>query len=79
MELSEDILFMAFRYAIGRSTYVTKEVSDAIVEKWVDISNGTKELILKEIKEAIEEKRAGMWMDVVEWERILKLEPNYPT
>ncbi len=74
MELNEQILFMAFRYALGRMTYVVGEVSDTIIRKWPEISPKYRKLIQSEICEAIDSERAGWEMDVKAWERILKLE-----
>lgn len=73
MNLPENILFMAFRYALGRMTYVTLDVSTEIINKWDELSDKYKNLIQKEIKQAINDDIAGMDMDVAEWEKILKL------
>ncbi len=67
-----DILaFCAFRYALGRSTYVTSAVAEIIVENKERIYPTTKKLMIKEINEAIEESRAGMRMDVREWQQVV--------
>lgn len=75
MKLDEKILFMAFRYALGRMTYVVNEVADTLVDKWEEISPRYQKLIHKEIKQAIADKNAGMEMDVEQWEIVLKM-PN---
>ena len=74
IELDEDILFLAFRYAITRSTYVVGTVSDTIIANWDSgISKKNKALYHKEIKIAIEEETTMWDMDKQSWERVLKL------
>ena len=74
IKLEDEILFLAFRYALGRKTSVTFTVSDAIIKNWEVLSIHFQYLIQKEIAVAINEGRAGMQMDIEQWERILKLE-----
>lgn len=73
MILDEHILFMAFRYALGRMTYVVSEVADTLIKKWPEISPKYQELIHQEIKKAIADKNAGMDMDVQQWLKVLKM------
>jgi hypothetical protein len=51
MDHSEDILFFAFRYSLGRRTYAVSIVTDEIKLKWPTLSLNTKTLIKKEILE----------------------------
>ena len=74
MNLNEEILFYAFRYALGRRSYAVSEVSDAIIENWDSLSNTYKDLIIEEINTAIKNKSAGMECDIKNWQRILLLE-----
>jgi len=67
------VLFMAFRYALGRKTYAVSLVVDEIIDRWETLDDVDRTQYKKEIKEAIKEGRAGMTMDVIEWERILDL------
>lgn len=76
LELSEDILFMAFRYALGRQTYVVSDVVQTITENWSFLSKKIKHLIHKEIKIAISDKNIGMEMDFKEWSKVLNLKIN---
>jgi len=68
-----NILFYAFRYALGRSTYAVADVVESIINIWESIHPAEQLMYKKEIKEAIESKRAGMDMDVIQWEKILEL------
>ncbi|HHA18134.1 MAG TPA: hypothetical protein ENK70_00300 [Methylophaga sp.] len=67
------ILFCAFRYALGRQTYVVSDAVTAITECWDTIPPSEQLSYHREINEAIHTKRAGMDMDILEWKRILKL------
>ncbi len=71
--MNEDIIFYAFRYALGRKTYASRIVSDFIIENWKELSGGMKKTFIEEIQEAISEKRAGMKLDEDLWKRILIL------
>ena len=73
MRLDEEILFYAFRYALGRMTYAVGTVSDCIIRNWDNLSEHKQTLIQKEINEAIERDNYGMDMDKVSWKRILQL------
>lgn len=72
--VDEDIIFLAFRYALGRATYVVLDVVEVLTANWDKLSPHIRALIHKEIEEAIIRERAG-WktVDVPEWEKILKL------
>lgn len=71
MQLSEDILFWAFRYALGRMTYAVGDVANEIIRHASEISPQTRGLMTKEIREALGSNRAGMSMDVTEWNKVL--------
>jgi len=73
MELHEDILFLAFRYAITRSTYVVSEVVDVLMRKWDLLSERNKSLIIKEIQQAIDRNEIHSEIDKNEWKKILEL------
>lgn len=72
--MNDEIIFMAFRYALGRMTYVVGDMVQFLIENWHTINEDYKKLIQDEIKEAIEKDRAGMQMDVEQWQRILQLD-----
>ncbi len=73
LEVDEDILFCAFRYALGRKTYIVSVLTDEIHKQWHLLSDKTKSMIQKEIKVAIETDNAGWDCDKELWETILTL------
>ena len=75
MIVDDGILFMAFRYALGRATYVVGEVVNTIIANWDSISPSLKYLIQKETQTALDKKQAGWEMDEKQWRRVLELKP----
>lgn len=69
-EVTTSILIWAFRYALGRSTYAVSDVATTLISNRDVLSPGDKELIVREIEEAIQNGQAGMDMDVREWELV---------
>lgn len=70
MELNEDIAIVcAFRYALGRMTYVVDSVASEIERNIERVSTKSLHLIRKEISEALKANHAGMQMDVERWEK----------
>jgi len=78
------VVLSAFRYALGRSTYIVQDTVIWLMENWYDIPEGTQAIIWKELKEAFEadnERRRsgikhyplGMDMDRAEWAKLLRL------
>lgn len=63
---------MAFRYALGRQTYVVSDVVETIIRNWDELSSNVQRRIKMEIEEAISKNMAGHEMDVKEWKKILK-------
>jgi hypothetical protein len=73
--IDEDILmFCAFRYALGRRTYVVGSIVKILLDNWNTLSPTQQELYKKEIRAAIMKDRAGMQMDIDEWNKILALD-----
>lgn len=69
MTLDEDITIgCAFRYALGRSTYVVSSVASEIERNVERISAKTRRRMIAEIDEAIADNNAGMQMDVRQWQ-----------
>ncbi|WP_088255203.1 hypothetical protein [Fimbriiglobus ruber] len=68
--LDSEIVFYAFRYCLGRQTYAVSTCADYLVDRWGELQERDRELIVKEIRKAIGEGRAGC--DVERWERVLK-------
>ena len=67
------ILIAAFRYALGRCSYMPSVVAGAITQCWPSLTEHDQRLIRREIAEAIERGHAGMSCDVATWRRILAL------
>ena len=66
--------FGAFRYALGRSSYIVSDVASLLYRHWDKLSAPCKVLILKEVEEAIllyerenDSSRIGMQMDYLTW------------
>ena len=75
-DVDQDILlFCAFRYALGRQTYVVGSIAEIIRDNWKNISKPRRAWFKKEIKEAVQMGHAGHELiDVPEWKSILALE-----
>ena len=69
-----DVLICAFRYALGRRSYITGTIVDAVMEAWDELSIHDRLLIKHEIKEAIKAGTAGDNIDVRLWREILNHE-----
>jgi hypothetical protein len=68
----ELVLFCAFRYALGRRTYVVSAISDLILENWEKFSSEKQEQFKKEILEHRELcGDLGDDCDEASWNRIL--------
>jgi len=73
-ELSDNniILFCAFRYALGRRTYVVDVVVDGILSRWARLPESDKQLYCSEILEHAEKfGNLGQECDTKSWGRIL--------
>jgi len=66
------MLLSAFRYALGRSTYITHDTVIWMRTYWPQLRPWHKQ-IHGRIREAIESGQAGMKCDVYEWRKILEL------
>lgn len=66
------IIFCAFRYSLGRMTYISSTMTELILKYWDNINRRTRYMMIEEIKEAIDKDRAGMMCDVDQWKRILE-------
>jgi hypothetical protein len=73
MQLSHEMLFYAFRYALGRKTYAVIDVVVELMTHWKELDDRLRRLIIYEIERAIQDDRAGMLCDVEEWKKILLL------
>lgn len=65
--VEESILFWAFRYALGRMTYVTGDVGDTIIANAPRLSNKFMRNVICEIREKEYKNELGMEMDKRKW------------
>lgn len=72
--MNEDILFYAFRYALGRMTYAVSTVGEEIIHQkgLGNLSPKCCNLMMEEIAQAKKEKRLGMKCDADVWEKVYK-------
>jgi len=74
-DVNQDILlFCAFRYALGRRTYVVGTLVSILKANWDHMSPLRRGMFKKEIREAIDRDMCGSKYDIEEWQRILNLE-----
>ncbi len=66
------IMFYAYRYAMGRRTYVTQEMSDLLIKYQHDLNWQTQQKIALEIGRRIKNNEAGDDCDVKNWLRVKK-------
>lgn len=66
------LLFCAFRYALGRKTYIVDAVIDEIKNNLSKLNKNSKKAMIREIAEAIASGNAGMSIDVASWEGLLE-------
>jgi hypothetical protein len=70
INVRSDILFYAFRYALGRSTYAVFDVAEAIIKNIKELPTKDLKLLTEEINEAKDSGRIGMDMDKQEWNKV---------
>ena len=63
-------IIAAFRYTLGRQTYAVGCITKVLIDLVPELKRSDKNLIFKEIHEAIDAGRAGMDFDVKEWEKV---------
>ena len=49
LEVEDNVVVCAVRYALGRSTYVTAEMQQVLTDNWSEISPGAKQVIRRDI------------------------------
>jgi len=69
MELN-DLMVCAFRYALGRRSYITYTISDLLVRHKDKLFVQSKESILKDIQRAFDTNNYGMEMDKEVWQKL---------
>lgn len=70
--IDDGVLFSAFRYALGRRTYVVAETAKAIKMNVTRIQPKLRTKMIEEIEEAIRDGYAGMQMDIDEWHGVVE-------
>lgn len=75
LETDDDrlILIAAFRYALGRMSYMPSVVAETIIKQWNDFGAFDRSLFKDEIRFAIDTGTAGMKCDIDRWKQILEL------
>lgn len=68
----DDLIICAFRYSLGRCSYVVSEMIDHILEHWDEICPAYQRLIKSEIKYALERDNCGMNQDCESWSNCLE-------
>ncbi len=71
-ELAE-LLIYAFRYSLGRRTYVVSDMCRSLRCHWAALPCAWQEIIHREIREAIDREGAGDACDVADWRGLLEL------
>lgn len=67
------MVLAAFRYCLGRQSYIVSCCTEWLTQYWPVIDDDNKKLIDKEIREAIEGGWVGDQCDKQNWEKILQL------
>ena len=72
-----DLFLYSMRYALGRRTAAPSDVADHIVAHWEKLNDRAQMLILRDLKQAIEEDdrqpgRLGDRCDRAVWDELLK-------
>lgn len=71
------VLFSAFRYALGRSTYVVDSIVRAIHENWYNFDAGSRSVLVEEILEHKQKhQKIGMQQDEDMWMTIVERASN---
>lgn len=70
-ESSGLLTIAAFRYCLGRCSYIVSECCEHLITNWDNLHDATKILIVEEIEEAFEKGCYGMRCDKNSWQRVL--------
>jgi hypothetical protein len=71
MKLDEKLLlFCAFRYALGRRSYIVEAITDILIKRRKRISKIDKEKYVQEIKEAEKRDLLGSEHNKADWMRV---------
>lgn len=74
MDLDDEIILScAFRYALGRMTYVVGTVADRLIKEYENIHPETRKFYVSDIEEADAKNNLGMDFDKKEWMKVKAL------
>ncbi|WP_433673877.1 hypothetical protein [Microbacterium gorillae] len=65
------ILSSAVRYGLGRSSYIVHVIVTNVIAAWPNLTEGTREVIRRDVKDAVDAGRVGSDADRQEWVRLL--------
>lgn len=72
IHVEETHIIWMFRYCINRSSYAVSDGVNAILNNWHLLSDATKNLIVKEIKQKFEQNGETMWKcDKESWQQVI--------
>ena len=66
------MVMAAHRYCLGRQTYIVGSCIEWLQEHWSSFTQGTKNVILRDTVEALQDGTAGAEMDVRGWKEFAK-------
>lgn len=70
------MVLAAFRYCLGRRTYIVGSCVDWLIKYWQEIDAYTKIMIIQETEEALQKGVAGDSCDVDDWKALLDFDKN---
>jgi hypothetical protein len=65
------LLMCAFRYALGRRSYVVSAITSHLISVWGTIHELQRTVITAEINLALRDGKAGDEMDREQWQRVV--------
>jgi hypothetical protein len=76
LPVTEDMVFYAFRYCLGRQTYCVSDCVEYLKSIWNNLSKQTRKLICKEINTFLDDDLLSN-IDAPLWISILEIESKY--
>lgn len=71
INISEDLLVSAVRYALGRAVCIVPWTVNETIRVWPHLTDRTRDVIRRDVTEAIEQGCAGAAPDVRGWQTLL--------
>ena len=73
LDIWEDLMVhAAFRYCLGRATYIVPVCVDWLLRLWIHLHKNTQQQIRQEVQAALDNKKAGWDMDEECWIKLLQ-------